>query len=138
MLMQDAQHALCLGAAGEASAGWKLITVSSSAEPSTLAQEVLDAATVSNLITGHAAAGQLFWALHYWLALRQQAASPSLQAQQALLCACRDRNAWQPALHILNAMLASRAGSVTSCTARLAACLNTPLCSRIRNPCDTD
>ena len=91
-----------------------MLFLAGSVQPVCLVQEVLDAATVSNLISGHAAAGQLFWALHYWLALRQQAASPSLQAQQALLCACRDRNAWQPALHILHAMLASQANPAPS------------------------
>lgn len=78
-------------------------------------QEVLDVGVVSNLVVGYSASGQFFWALHYWLAQRQrELATPSLNAHQALLCACRDRAAWQPALHVLYAMLASTVSSLSA------------------------
>lgn len=74
-----------------------------------MVQEVLEPGMVSNLIASYAASGQFFWALHYWLAQSQRRGgpAPTLQAHQALLCACHARGTWQPALHILQAMLAS-------------------------------
>ena len=79
-------------------------------------QEVIDSAVASSLVARHAAAGQLPWALHYWLAQRQKGAPlPSLQAHQTLLAACRNKGAWKPALHILHGMLAS---SVSTCARR--------------------
>ena len=76
-------------------------------------QERLDGHTVSLLVPTLVSGGHFFHALHHWLALKQQAAGEaSLYAQQALLMACQQREAWPPALCILQAMLDSQVGSV--------------------------